>query len=108
MRISDWSSDVCSSDLQTIMASLHSAVGELAEQGAPLAHYTLGDVHLRREMRVVRHQLDAVRRFGDIQRVAFADAQACEQFLGHPHAGRIADGADFAFHEGTPEFLPLL
>src|SRR3546814_19214956 len=78
MRISDWSSDVCSSDLH----------------GAILVHYAFGDGHLCREHGVVRHQLDAVRCFGDVQRVAFADAQACEQFLGQQHAGRIADRSE--------------
>src|SRR3546814_5162279 len=49
MRISDWSSDVCSSDLQLVREIAHQALHvDLAQQGRHLAHHHRAGTELGR------------------------------------------------------------
>src|SRR3546814_7031007 len=74
MRISDWSADVCSSDLQrddqrALVDLLGPEIGELlVEQGGSLAH----------RLKLFGHACGAIGCFAQVQPV----------FLGHPFGGR--------------------
>ena len=71
------------------------------QQGTALAHHALGDFHLFGELGVEGRELDAVRQFGGVERVALFQAQPRQQLLGQDDAGGIADGGDLEFHDGS-------
>src|SRR3546814_12630420 len=81
MRISDWSSDVCSSDLETY---LHEFLREVARQTAP-------------EIRIVDRDLlegELLALFHDPRRLAWRDLEEVRRYLGGPAGsdGRATDG----------------
>ena len=78
-----------------------SALRELAQQRAALAHHPLGGFHLAGELRIERGELDAVGKLRSVERVALLDAKAREQLPGQDDAGGIANGGDLDFHGAT-------
>src|SRR3546814_7299252 len=60
LRISDWSSDVCSSDLESVQAELRGAVAELLVQGAN--DEAAGLLHFQRMGETAAHRGIALQR----------------------------------------------
>src|SRR3546814_8572230 len=74
MRISDWSSDVCSSDLREDVDALQPAVARVVEH---LAHGGAGDHHAHRDVDLgLEHGSLEDRRFQAVAGLAAAEVQA--------------------------------
>ena len=76
-----------------------SAISEFAQEIAIFAHDAFGHFHLLGEFGIEGRELDAVRQLGGIERVAFLQAQARQEFLGQDDADGMADLCDFEFHK---------
>src|SRR3546814_18218782 len=104
MRISDWSSDVCSSDLLEILRYHHKAAQAARDDPfrdlAPVM--SAGDVQiagagegggqrLRRSGPGFLHDADAHRTHVQRPRIGHTEPQPARQGDGHPHNGRITN-----------------
>src|SRR3546814_7535886 len=104
MRISDWSSDVCSSDL--LAQYVERAIGAAAAIGAdPLAHVVAGDLD--------HSALDIAQRCNAGRRYRFSFAETAPK--GNPHEGnhperrqRLAAAAADRSEEHTSELQSLM
>lgn len=73
----------------------HRLLGEFAQDIAVFAHHAFGSGHLGGEVRIGGGDADAIRAFGDIERIAHPHPQPREQLLGQHDAGGVADFGDF-------------
>ena len=76
--------------------------GQLTQHGTPLFHDVAGGFHLRLEDGVMGGETHAIGAIGDVQRVAFFNFQARQQFLGKNDANRIADLGELKRLHGVP------